>query len=58
LEKRAEQILPGSEGGGGRERGQGAGGRNGQTMYVHLNKWINKQKEKQGKFSTTKNKNP
>jgi hypothetical protein len=30
LEKRAEQILPGSEGGmAGRMRGQGAGGRNG-----------------------------
>jgi hypothetical protein len=29
LEKRAEQVLPGSEGGGERGRGQGAGGRKG-----------------------------
>jgi hypothetical protein len=35
LEKRAEQILPGSEGVG--ERGQGTGGRNG-PVYAHINK--------------------
>jgi hypothetical protein len=37
LEKRAEQVLLGSEWGGqGREMSQ--------TMYAHMNKWINKPK--------------
>jgi hypothetical protein len=37
LEKRAEQVLPGSE-------GDGEGGEEAQTMYTHINKCINKQK--------------
>jgi hypothetical protein len=38
LEKRAEQVLPGSERcGGGEERGWGQGGEMTQTMYVHMN---------------------
>jgi hypothetical protein len=55
LEKRAEQVLPGSEEGmGGRGRGAGegeggdwgkkSGGQRGemaQTMYIHMNKCIN-----------------
>jgi hypothetical protein len=45
LEKRAEQFLPGSEGGSG---GQGGGGRQGkeivQTIYAHMNKRIIKNK--------------
>jgi hypothetical protein len=36
LEKRAEQVLPGSEGDG-KER-EGAGGEMAYTMYVHMNK--------------------
>jgi hypothetical protein len=41
LEVRAEQILPGSEGSGGeKERVGGIEGRNGQTMYAHVNKRI------------------
>jgi hypothetical protein len=38
LEKRAEQILPGSEGNVEEREGMGARGRNGQTMYAHMNK--------------------
>jgi hypothetical protein len=41
LEIRAEQVLPGSEGGGD-ERGQGMGGEMAQTMYAHVNKLIKK----------------
>jgi hypothetical protein len=37
LEKRAEQVLPGSGGGGERE-GVGGRGRNGPKMYSHMNK--------------------
>jgi hypothetical protein len=37
LEKRAEQVLPGSEGVGKREWWEG-GERNDQTMYAHMNK--------------------
>jgi hypothetical protein len=36
LEKMAEQVLPGSEGVGG--RGKGQGGEMAQTMYAHMNK--------------------
>jgi hypothetical protein len=41
LEKRAKQVLPGSEGGG-REREKGLGGKGeiAQTMYTHINKCI------------------
>jgi hypothetical protein len=42
LEKRAEQVLPGSEGDGGKRRGWGAGGEMTQTVYAHMNKLINK----------------
>jgi hypothetical protein len=38
LEKRAEQVLPGSEGVGMEIRGQGQGGEIAQTMYTHMNK--------------------
>jgi hypothetical protein len=39
LEIRAEQVLPGSEGGGGRKRvGQGQGGEMTQTVYAHVKK--------------------
>jgi hypothetical protein len=40
LEKRAEQVLPGSEGDWGRGRGQESGGGRemAQTMYAHMNK--------------------
>jgi hypothetical protein len=38
LEKRAKQVLPGSEGGGRRGRGWGEWGEMAQTMYAHLNK--------------------
>jgi hypothetical protein len=43
LEKRAEQVLPGSgeEGEGGREEREGEMA---QTMYTHMNKCINKLK--------------
>jgi hypothetical protein len=41
LEKRAEQVLPGSEGGGGRGKGWGQG-EMAQTMYTYMNKLINK----------------
>jgi hypothetical protein len=40
LEKRAEQVLPGSMGErGGEQRGEVA-----QTMYTHMNKCINNEK--------------
>jgi hypothetical protein len=39
LEVRVEQVLPGSEGGRGREDGEGGqGGEMTQTMYAHVNK--------------------
>jgi hypothetical protein len=38
LEKRAEQILPGSKGGWGEREGQGQGRKMVQTMYAHMNK--------------------
>jgi hypothetical protein len=39
LEKRAEQVLPGSEVGvRGRGKGREAGGKMAQTMHVHMNK--------------------
>jgi hypothetical protein len=38
LEKKAEQVLPGSEEGGGRRKLQGQGEEMTQTMYVHMNK--------------------
>jgi hypothetical protein len=38
LEKRAEQVLPGREGGRGEKVGKGEGGRNDPKMYVHVNK--------------------
>jgi hypothetical protein len=41
LEIRAEQVLPGSEGGRGERVGAGNGGGEGgmaQTMYAHVNK--------------------
>jgi hypothetical protein len=45
LEKRAEQVLPGSEGGGGEGEGDRKKGREmAQTMYTHMNKCINNQK--------------
>jgi hypothetical protein len=42
LEKRAEQVLPGSDGGW--DKGKGSGGRGremAQTIYAHMNKCIN-----------------
>jgi hypothetical protein len=36
LEIRAEQVLPGSKGGGGKRMGEG--GEMTQTMYAHVNK--------------------
>jgi hypothetical protein len=43
LEIRAEQVLPGREGGGRkRVRGAGQGGEMTQTMYAHVNKLITK----------------
>jgi hypothetical protein len=44
LEKRAEQVLPGSEGGWGEGWGWGKVGEMTQTMYIHTNKWINNKK--------------
>jgi hypothetical protein len=38
LEKRVEQVLPGSDGGGQGEEGGGQGGEMTQTMYTHVNK--------------------
>jgi hypothetical protein len=38
LEKRAGQVLPGSEGGGVKREGMGAGGLMAQPMYAHMNK--------------------
>jgi hypothetical protein len=39
LEKRAEQVLPGRQGGEGeRMRGQGPGEEMDQTIYAHMNK--------------------
>jgi hypothetical protein len=39
LEKRAEQVLPGSKGGGGKREGVGVRGREiTQTIYAHVNK--------------------
>jgi U3 small nucleolar RNA-associated protein 14 len=38
LEKRAEHVLPGSKEGGGQGREMV------QTMYTHINKWINNKK--------------
>jgi hypothetical protein len=43
LEKRAEPVLPRSEGGGGEREGgegggKGQGGEMAQTMYAHMNK--------------------
>jgi hypothetical protein len=38
LEIRAEQILPGSEGGGGERVEEGQGGEMNQTIYAHVNK--------------------
>jgi hypothetical protein len=35
---RAEQVLPGSKGGGGERRGWEVGGKMAQTMYAHMNK--------------------
>jgi hypothetical protein len=47
LEIRAEQILPGSDGGRGREGGGGGQGREmTQTMYAHVNKRIIKFKKR------------
>jgi hypothetical protein len=40
LEKRVEQVLPGSEGSGERGNGKGEEGEMPQTMYVHMNKCI------------------
>jgi hypothetical protein len=43
LEKREEQVLPGSKGG-----GKGRGGVHGGEMaptYAHINKWLKKKKE-------------
>jgi hypothetical protein len=37
LERREEQVLPGSK----RGKGQGTGGEIAQTMYRHMNKCIN-----------------
>jgi hypothetical protein len=36
--KRAEQVLPGSEGVGGKKKRVGKEGREAQTMYAHMNK--------------------
>jgi hypothetical protein len=45
LEKRAEQVLPRSKGGGREEEGgQASGGEVVQTMYAHMNKCINNKK--------------
>jgi hypothetical protein len=44
LEKRAEQVLSGSEGGAGKEWGR-EGGEMAQTMYAHMNKWINNKRK-------------
>jgi hypothetical protein len=38
LEKKAEQVLPGSEGVGGEKEGVGVGGEMAQTMCAHMNK--------------------
>jgi hypothetical protein len=38
LEKRAEQVLPGSEEGRGERVGMGDWGEMAQTMYAHVNK--------------------
>jgi hypothetical protein len=38
LEKRADQVLPGSEGDGGEREGTGAGREMAQTVYAHMNK--------------------
>jgi hypothetical protein len=38
LEKRAEQVLPGSEWDGGKEEDGEQGGEMTQTMYKHVNK--------------------
>jgi hypothetical protein len=40
LEKRAEHVLPGSEGVKGKREG-GRGEEMAQTMYTHMNKYIN-----------------
>jgi hypothetical protein len=47
LEKRAEQVLPGREGGEGEREGAGAGGEMSQTMYAHRNIRIKKNKKQQ-----------
>jgi hypothetical protein len=41
LEKRAEQVLPGNEGGGGGEGLEVQGREMVQTIYTHMNKCIN-----------------
>jgi hypothetical protein len=47
---KAEQDLPGTEGGtGGEGWGEGHGGEMTQTMYTHVNKRIIKKKEKKKK---------
>jgi hypothetical protein len=43
LEIRAEQVLPGSEGGGGERERVGVRGRN-DPMYAHMNKQIKQKK--------------
>jgi hypothetical protein len=40
LEKIAEEVLPGKEGGWGKRAGLGQGGQMTQTMYAHMNKYI------------------
>jgi hypothetical protein len=45
LEKRAEHVLPGSDGIGGRGRGRGAGGRN-DPNNVHTYEYMNKEKKR------------
>jgi hypothetical protein len=45
LEKRAEQILPGSTGFGGEEGGRRHGEEMAQTIYAYMNKRIKKKKE-------------
>jgi hypothetical protein len=46
LGKSAEQVLPRSEGEGGKAGGgQRAGGEMAQTIYTHMNKCINNEKE-------------
>jgi hypothetical protein len=45
LEKRAEQVLPGSEGVGGRGRGLGTRGRNGPSNNVCTHEYMNKEKK-------------